>query len=214
MEQYNSFNSTMVASHFKKRVSSKNKTSRNKLILNKLFFCGTCLLLSLLSCCLIGQTTTNEYAKLEVLDYPNSIAKLLKKFNGRVVYIDLMASWCKPCIEELKEAKKLESYFEENNIVNLFITIDMQQNVENAYQMVQNESLSGYFVSIPPINEFNPVSFRQDILDLFFKNENGTMSISLPRYAIVNKKGKFVEKNATRPSNSVVLKKQLEKYLQ
>ena len=40
-----------------------------------------------------------------------SFAELLKKFEGRVVYIDFMGSHCKPCIDELKEVKKLESYF-------------------------------------------------------------------------------------------------------
>jgi thiol-disulfide isomerase/thioredoxin len=124
-----------------------------------------------------------------------------------------MASWCKPCIEEFKEAKKFESFFKEKNIVKLFITIDMKENVESDFQLIQHDSLSGYFVSIPPQNEFNPMSFQQEIIDLFFKDDNGKIIISIPRYAIVNKKGKFVEKRAARPSDPVELKKQLEKYL-
>ena len=198
---------------FKNGASPKSHTSRSKLIKNNLLIGSMCILLSLFTVNTFGQTTTNEDTKLKVLDYPQSFAKLLKKFEGRVVYIDLMASWCVPCIAELKETKKLESYYEENNIVNLFITLDMRQNVENAFKMIQNESLSGYFVSIPPKNEFNPVDFQQDLLDLFFKDENGKMDISIPRYAIVNRKGKVVEKRAARPSNPIALKEQLRKYL-
>jgi thiol-disulfide isomerase/thioredoxin len=189
------------------------KASIIQLVKSKLLIGSMCILLSFFAMNTFGQTTSNEYTKLEVLGFPQSIAKLLKKFEGRVVYIDLMASWCKPCIEEFKEVKKLESYFEENNIVNLFITLDMKVNVENAFEMIQNDSLSGYFVSIPPKSELNPMSFQQDLLDLFFKDANGKINISIPRYAIVNRKGKFVEKNAVRPSNPVELKKQLEKYL-
>ncbi len=214
MIQYNNFIKAMEERiHFKNRASSKILSSRNKLTISILFMCSLWLFLSLFAESAFGQLTTNEYAKLEVIDYPQSFAKLLKKFEGRVVYIDLMASWCKPCIEEFKEAKKLEAYFKEKNIVKLFITIDMKESVESAFQLIQHDSLSGYFVSIPPQNEFNPMSFHQELIDLFFKDENGKIIISIPRYAIVNKKGKFVEKRAARPSDPAELKKQLEKYL-
>ena len=155
----------------------------------------------------------NENTKLEILDCPKSFTELLKKFEGKVVYIDLMASWCKPCIEEFKEAKKLESYFKENNIINLFITIDNKETVETALKIIKNESLIGYFVSMHPKNETDAIGFQHDLVDLFFKDESGNMSISIPRYVIVNRKGEFVEKEAARPSNPVALKEQLEKYL-
>ena len=222
MLQNNDFDRVMEArDHFtcasqsasKNGASSKSQTSRIKLIKNKLLISSTCILLSLFAVNIFGQPTTNKYAKLEILDCPQSFAELLKKFEGRVVYIDLMASWCIPCIAEFKEAKKLESYFEENNIVKLFITLDNRETVENAFKMIQNESLSGYFVSMHPKNESETKGFQQDLLDLFFKDENGNMSISIPRYAIVNRKGEFVEKRAARPSNPIALKEQLEKHL-
>jgi thiol-disulfide isomerase/thioredoxin len=163
---------------------------------------------------IFGQPTTNEYAKLEILDCPQSFAELLKKFEGRVVYIDLMASWCKPCIEEFKEAKKFKSYFEESNIVKLFISIDNKETVETAFKVIQNDSLSGYFVSWHPKNELDANGFQQDIIDTFFKFEDGEVIIAIPRYAIVNRKGEIVEKRGVaRPSNPVALKEQLEKYL-
>jgi hypothetical protein len=48
---------------------------------------------------------------------------------------------------------------------------------------------------------------------LFLQDENGNINISLPHYAIVNRKGEIVEKRAERPSNFSLLKQQLEKYL-
>ena len=165
------------------------------------------------------ETGGNEYSKLEVLDYPQSLAELLKKFEGRVVYIDLMASWCTPCIMEFREAKKLQSYFEENNIVKLFVTVDRDKaTIDKAFEIIQNESLSGYFVSMRPLKESNTIpgsevgsSFHNEIEELFYKNDFGGYSI--PKYGIVDRNGEIVEKRAARPSNPVSLKEQLEKYL-
>jgi len=151
---------------------------------------------------------------LEILDYPQSLTELLKKFEGKVVYIDLMASWCRPCIAELKETKKNEFYFKENDIVKLFISLDNEPDIEKAISIIEKDSLNGFFISIHPGERLNPIStFSQEIVDLFMKDENGNLSLSIPMYAIVNKNGEIFEKRAERPSNFAILKKQFEKYL-
>ena len=214
MVQYSNFEKIMdVKTISKNGASSKSHTSRSKLIKNKLIIGGMCIFLPLFAMNTFGQTASKEHTKLEILDCPQSFAELLKKFEGRVVYIDFMGSHCKPCIEELKEVKKLESYFEENNIVKLFITIDKRETVENALKIIQNDYLSGYFVSIHPKNELDSIGFQHDLNDLFFTYEVYGIVISIPRYAIVNSKGELVVKNAVSPSNPIALKKQLEKYL-
>jgi thiol-disulfide isomerase/thioredoxin len=161
------------------------------------------------------ETNENTSCKLEVLDYPRSLDQLLKKFEGKVVYIDIMASWCKPCLMELKELKKLQSYFEEKNIVKLYISIDNKEDIEKAVMMIQKDSLDGYFISYHPPKEQNTrSSFPKEIETLFMTDEHGNPSITIPTYAIVNKKGEIVEKRAERPSNSTSLKEQLEKYIE
>ena len=79
--------------------------------------------------------------------------------------------------------------------------------------MIENESLSGYFVSIHPKNELEPIGFQSDLVNLIFRDENGNMNMAIPMYLIVNRKGEVVERKAVRPSNPIVLKEQLEKYL-
>lgn len=32
-------------------------------------------------------------------------------FKGKIVYIDVMASWCKPCLAELKEYEITDDFF-------------------------------------------------------------------------------------------------------
>ena len=217
MVQYSDFDRIIEAQdNFKNRAGLKSQTSRIKFKKNKLLIGTMCVLLSLLAVNTFGQPTTNEYAKLEVIDCPQSFAELLKKFEDRVVFISFMATWCRPCIAALKETKKLESYFKENNIVKLFISMDFRiEAIDNAIKIIQNDSLSGYFVSWLPKNELCTSSFQQDISNLFFKSEDGKIHISIPRYAIVNRKGELVEQGleSLRPSNPTSLKKQLKKHL-
>jgi len=172
------------------------------------------LMLSLSFNTLFSQTTEkDESNQVEILDYPKSFSELLKKFEGKVVYIDVLASWCKPCIGELKESKKLEPFFNQSNIVKLYITIDNEEDINRAFEMIENESLNGYFTSYHPVNSTFVSSFPAEFSSLFLADENGNLDISIPRYAIVDKQGKIVVKRAERPSNSNALKKQLEKYL-
>lgn len=96
---------------------------------------------------------------------------------------------------ELKELKKLQSYFEEKNIVKLYISIDNKEDIEKAVMMIQKDSLDGYFISYHPPKEQNTrSSFPKEIETLFMTDEHGNPSITIPTYAIVNKKGEIVEK--------------------
>lgn len=160
------------------------------------------------------NTSDSQYSPVVILDHPQSMAELLGKFEGKLIYIDLMASWCKPCIVELKESKKHESYFKKNDIIKLFISIDNKEDIEKAISMIQKDSLTGFFVSYHSREDTNKNStFSQDIGTLFLRDENGDFDLSIPKYAIVNRMGELVETRAERPSNFESLKKQLEKYL-
>lgn len=150
-------------------------------------------------------------SQLVILNYPMSFENLTKQFDGKVIYIDVMASWCKPCISELKESKKMESYFKENNIVRLYITIDNKEDIRKCIQILKNDTLSGYFTSLHSIEEPDSI-FAKDIVTLLLTDENENIGFSIPQYAIVNKKGEIVVKKAERPSNAFALTKQLEKY--
>jgi thiol-disulfide isomerase/thioredoxin len=150
-------------------------------------------------------------SQLVILNYPMSFENLTKQFDGKVIYIDVMASWCKPCISELKESKKMDSYFKENNIVRLYISLDNKEDIKKSIQILKNDTLNGYFTSMHSTEEPDSI-FAKDIVTLFLTDENGNLGISIPRYAIVNKNGEIVVKKAERPSNATALTKQLEKY--
>ncbi len=48
----------------------------------------------------------------------------LRDFQGKVVYLDFWASWCKPCMKKLEAFKALEAAFQDENIVFLHVNLD------------------------------------------------------------------------------------------
>ena len=51
----------------------------------------------------------------------------LKDFNGKVVYVDIWATWCGPCLEEIPYAKKLHSAFQEDKVRFPNVSVDQRR---------------------------------------------------------------------------------------
>jgi len=119
----------------------------------------------------------------------------LESFRGKVVYIDIWATWCVPCIKEMPSLKKLEQDFKGSDIV--FISISKSDTKEKWEKMIFEKKLSGVQLFAPDDN----IPFFKDY------SVNG-----LPRYILLDKEGKIINSNAKRPSDST-LKGQLESLL-
>src|SRR5690606_7185876 len=147
-----------------------------------------------------------------VLDYTESMESLLNQFKGHVVYIDVLASWCKPCIEEFAYAKQMDDYFKENKIVKLYITIDQAKDNDKCAQLLKEKSMTGYLVHYSP-NSGIFSQFSEDVNHIFLTDKNGNLSPSIPRYGIVDRQDKLVINDAYRPGSPEKLSKQLKDFL-
>lgn len=154
----------------------------------------------------------NSNDSLIVLDYPSSFENLLEKFKGKVVYIDVLASWCKPCIEEFAHAKKMDDFFKKNNIVKIYITIDKPEDNEKCKKLLVDRSMTGYLVHYSP-NKGEFSQFSKDIGKIFLTDKNGNPDFGIPKFGIVDKNGKLVMNNAPRPSSPEELTNKLKEYL-
>lgn len=108
----------------------------------------------------------------------------LNDFKGKLVYIDIWATWCLPCIKEIPDLKKMEKYFKGKDIQ--FISICKGDTEERWRKMVKDKELGGIQLFAP--NE--EISFFKDY------SVQG-----IPRFILIDKNGKIIDANAPRPSN-------------
>ena len=171
--------------------------------------------------CLISLIITAQeqsvQSNIKCLNYPSSFELLLRHFKGKIVYIDVMASWCKPCLAELKDYEKTDDFYKNNDIVRLFISIDEPKDWNACLKRLDERLLNGYFVTYHrPENSVENNKFSVEVEKLFVTyDEKGNFAgLSVPQFIIVNREGTIVEYKAQRPSNPEELKNQLKQYLE
>jgi thiol-disulfide isomerase/thioredoxin len=108
----------------------------------------------------------------------------LKDFCGNLIYIDFWASWCKPCLEDLPDFKKLQEKFKSEEVK--FVSIGMESKKENLLKIINDHQLNN-------IHLFDPEQ-EQDLKKNYSIN-------GIPRYVLIDREGKIIDHNAKRPSN-------------
>lgn len=121
----------------------------------------------------------------------------LDDLKGKYVYIDLWATWCKPCIGEIPYLQKLEKEYHGKNIEFVSISIDNERTSgtwEKAHEswkkMVADKSLTGVQLYAGKDTDF--VSAYQ--------------VTGIPRFILIDPNGNIVDNNAPRPSDNELKK--------
>ncbi len=117
--------------------------------------------------------------------YPdiNGKVRSLSENLGKVVLLDLWATWCAPCLAEIPALENLEKQFEGKDVV--FISLSIDTDKAKWQNMVKQKQLSG----IQLFSNSEP-RFIQDY-----------EVAEVPRYIVFDKNGKTVNFNAPRPSD-------------
>ncbi len=107
----------------------------------------------------------------------------LSDLAGKYVYIDNWATWCGPCRGELPALKELEEKYSKKNIY--FVSISCDQDKAAWEKMVKEDKLGGIQLHNGGDNAF---------MDAY-------MITGIPRFILLDREGKIIDANMTRPSN-------------
>lgn len=119
------------------------------------------------------------------------LSQFIDENKGKVIYIDIWASWCRPCIEEFPKSKKLAEELKNKDIQFIYLSIDDEMdkwiNSSNKHGLPDRYS---FIVDNKRVSKF--------LEELDFN--------TIPRYLIISKAGKLEYKNAPRPSDQRLIK--------
>ena len=125
-----------------------------------------------------------EFAKadsvyVDIDGKPFSLAGL----KGKYVYIDVWATWCGPCRQELPYLKKLEEKFHGKNIAFVSISVDSRQ--KDWARMVERNQMTGIQL----------YGGAQAPIMIDYKIEG------IPRFFLIDREGRIINSDMTRPSD-------------
>ena len=111
----------------------------------------------------------------------------LKDLQGKYVYVDIWATWCGPCCMEIPHLKELERKMHGKKIV--FVSISVDENRKKWQQFVKEKKMGGIQLNVEG-NEKWVEAYHVD---------------GIPRFILLDKKGKIVDADMTRPSDAKTL---------
>ncbi|MCO4294056.1 TlpA family protein disulfide reductase [Solitalea sp. MAHUQ-68] len=119
--------------------------------------------------------------------YPDLNGKMvsLSDFTGKVVLMDIWASWCGPCKQEIPYLNALEKEMHGKDVVFLSVSIDKLSDKDKWLKAIADNQAGGN-----QLFSGNDSQFAKDY-----------MITTIPRFVIIDKKGNMVQMNAPRPSS-------------
>lgn len=123
----------------------------------------------------------------------------LSDLKGKVVYIDIWATWCGPCRAEFPYVKDIKKHYKKNDdIVFLYVSVDEEKETWLKY-LKENPDFEGLQVN-------DPGNFDSVIAKTYKVN-------GIPRYIVIDRDGKIFSTDAKRPSSGEELIAQLDQAL-
>jgi len=110
----------------------------------------------------------------------------LSNLKGKLVYVDVWATWCGPCRAEIPYLQKLEVDYHERDVT--FLSVSVDQDKEAWRKMVADEELGGI----------------QLWADGWSKITKDYAIFGIPRFMLFDTKGNIISTNAPRPSSDSI----------
>ncbi|SMO76876.1 TlpA family protein disulfide reductase [Solitalea koreensis] len=123
----------------------------------------------------------------------------MKEFKGKVVLVDVWATWCGPCKAQMPFLKEVEELYKGNdNIAFVGISLDAAKDKQKWMNMILEKQLEGV-----------------QLLDDFGRTFGRKYKIAaIPRFLLIDKNGNWAEVRCPLPENKEKLKKYIDRELQ
>lgn len=109
----------------------------------------------------------------------------LESLKGNLVYIDVWATWCVPCLNEIPALQALEKEFHGKNVKFVSISIDQEKQKWADYQKENKLTGLQLYADLNVENNFAAAYGIQTI----------------PRFILIDKEGNIINADAPRPSD-------------
>ena len=113
-----------------------------------------------------------------ITDSANVVKHLVDSNPGKVVYVDISATWCGPCMRQMPYSKKLHEELADKPIVFVYLWLDGE--AERGKNIIPNLDLSGIHIALSD-KEW------QDV------NKRFNTGSSIPHYLLFDKNGVMVD---------------------
>ena len=124
-----------------------------------------------------------------IFDFDNNTggSTKLSDLKGKYIYIDIWATWCAPCRQEIPYLEKLEKKYKEKNITFVSISIDEKKDYQKWKEFISAKKLGG--IQLIADKDWNS--------DFILQYEVR----GIPRFILIDPNGNIVSSDAPRPSN-------------
>ena len=104
----------------------------------------------------------------------------LSDLAGKVIYMDFWATWCSPCVQQMKNSKSWKAKFKDQEVAFVYISLD--KNKEAWERFVKSNDIEGYHLAAAGKDVY-----RSQIAKLYKVKK-------LPYYLLIDKNGKIAYK--------------------
>ncbi len=124
-----------------------------------------------------------DFAFIDIEGEPVKLSDL----RGTIVYMDIWATWCGPCIAEHPHWDTMKEEYKDKPLS--FLTVSIDDNKEPWEKMVKNKKMEG-------LQWFAENAWKSDLAQHFKVN-------GIPRFILLDKEGKIIDPSADRPSGDI-----------
>lgn len=131
-----------------------------------------------------------------------SLKDLVYMIPDKILYVDVWATWCAPCIAQFSYNKGLDSFLLKAGIERLYLSVDNVNNTKNWLNVIDTYKLGGYHIIAG--------KSLQAELKLLQKNDNGLI---IPMYMLMKPSGDIIELSEFPPSSGTVIMQKISELI-